>query len=103
MDIAVPQLPCYVAEWYRPEITAAAVDSAVAKLGETVASMSAEGSSVQLLMTMTVPSDEVVFCIFAAESEQAVARACRLAGFPVDRLTEATDTRIMRTSAFNAG
>lgn len=98
MEIAVPRLPCYLVEWYRPEVTEA-VDETVAKIDESAASMSAEGSSVQLLMTFAVPTDEVVFCVFAAESEQIVAQTCLRAGFPAERLTAAADTRIARVDS----
>ena len=32
MDIAVPRLPCYLAEWYRPEVTEAALGTRVLRV-----------------------------------------------------------------------
>ena len=55
-----------------------------------------EGSPVRLLMTLAVPDDEVVFRVFAAGSAQAVSEACRRAGVPAERLTNAMDARISR-------
>jgi hypothetical protein len=94
MEIAVPNMPCYLAEWYRPEVTEAAVDDTVTRLDATATSMCAEGVAVQLLMTLAVPKDEVMFCVFAADSAQTVEQACQRAGFPAERLTAAADARI---------
>jgi hypothetical protein len=55
--------------------------------------MSAEGSAVRLLMTLSVPTDEVIFCVFAAASAQIVAAACQRGGIPAKRLTAAVDAR----------
>ncbi|HEY7054831.1 MAG TPA: nickel-binding protein [Mycobacterium sp.] len=96
MEIAVPPMPCYLAEWYRPEVTDAAVDATVTRLDETAASMCSEGMSVQLLMTLAVPTDEVMFCVFAADSAQSVAQVCQRAGLPAERLTAAADARILQ-------
>lgn len=97
MKLAAPSLPCYLVEWYRPEITEA-VDDTVARLDESATLMSAEGSLVQLLMTFAVPADEVVFSVFAAESAQTVFQACQRAGFPAERLTAAGEARILGPS-----
>ena len=48
----------------------------------------------QLLMTMAVPSDEVLFGVFGAGSAEAVSEVCRRAGIPAERLTKALDTRV---------
>jgi hypothetical protein len=56
-------------------------------------SMIAEGMPVRLLMTVTVPTDEVVFGVIAASSEDIVAQLCRRAGVPAERVTAAIDTR----------
>lgn len=85
-----PRQPCYLAEWYQAELTDDQLDRAAAKLDECAASMSADGSSVRLLMTLAVPGDEVMFGVFAAASAQLVARACNQAGMPPQRLTVAS-------------
>lgn len=52
----------------------------------------------QLLMTLAVPADEVMFSVFAAESAQTVFQACQRAGFPAERLTAAGEARILGPS-----
>ena len=93
MSAPASGLRCYLAEWYRPELTAELFDHAVTRLDDCVASMCAQGSTVQLLMTLAVPDDEVVFGVFAAGSEQVVARVCAQAGIPARRLSLAFDAR----------
>jgi hypothetical protein len=94
MSIQAPQLPGYLVEWYRSELSAGQLDQTVARLEECAAAMCAEGSPVQLLMTMAVPSDEVLFGVFGAGSAEAVSEVCRRAGIPAERLTKALDTRV---------
>ncbi len=94
MSVHAPDLPCYLAEWYRPELTATQLDDTVASLERCVAAMCTEGSSVRLLMTLAVPSDEVLFCVFAAGSAEIASEACRRAGIPAERLSKAMDTRV---------
>jgi hypothetical protein len=94
MSIHAPTLPCYLVEWYRPELTAAQLDRTAAKLADCAATMRDEGSSVLLLMTLAVPTDEVLYGVFAAGSAKSVSEACRRAGIPAERLTKAADARI---------
>jgi hypothetical protein len=89
-------LRCYLAEWYRSELTEEVLDHAVTRLGECVASVCAEGSQVRLLMALAVPNDELVFGVFVAGSEQVVARVCREAGIPAQRLSLAIDAHAAR-------
>jgi hypothetical protein len=89
-------LTWYLVEWYRLELTEDVLDHAVTRLDECVASMCAQGSPVRLLMTLAVPTDEVVFGVFAAGSEQVVAQVCARAGFPAQRLNLALDARTAR-------
>jgi hypothetical protein len=96
MDAAESHLPCYLVEWFRPELTEELLDQAVTKLDECVAAMCVEGSPVRLLMTLAVPDDDVVFGVFAAGSEEVVARVCRDAGVPAQRLSVAVDARAAR-------
>jgi hypothetical protein len=98
MSIEAPRMPCYIVEWYRPELTAAQLDHAAALLDECAATIRGEGSPVRLLMTLAVPADEVVFGIFAAGSADSVSEACQRAGLPVERLTDAVDARIVGDS-----
>jgi hypothetical protein len=87
-------MPCYLVEWYRPELIEDQFSTALAILGECVTTMVAEGTPVRLLHTVTVPGDQVVFGVLAAGSEDIVAELCRRAGVPAERLTPAISTRL---------
>jgi hypothetical protein len=87
MRTAQSRLPCYVIEWYAPELTDDALDVALARLDETVSTPSAQGSHIHVLMTLAVPTDEVIYWVFAADSSASVIRACQSAGIPVGRIT----------------
>lgn len=89
-------LPCYLVEWYRPELTQGPLEHTAATLDEWAAWMSVEGDHVALLSVLAVPTDEVLFGIFAADSADIVAQTCRRAGMPAERLTPAVDTHIAR-------
>lgn len=84
--------PCYLAEWYRPELISDRFSRALGALGECVTAMTGEGTSVRVLHTVTVPSDQVVFGVIAADSEAIAAELCRRAGVPAERLTAAIST-----------
>jgi hypothetical protein len=82
--------PCYLAEWYRPELLELSLEHTAAAIDESAASVSREGSPVRLLTMLALPTDQVVFGVFAADSADVVAQACQRAGIPADRLTAAT-------------
>ena len=79
--------PCYLVEWYRPEVTAQPLDETVAKLDASIEAIRAEGLAVQLLVALTARSDQVLYSVFAASSPETVRQACERAGIPVERLT----------------
>jgi len=83
---------CYLAEWYRPAFDSQYLEEAAAKLTESAATMTSEGEPVRLLAMLAVPTDEVVFGVFAARGAIQVERTCLLAGTPVARLTAALNT-----------
>jgi hypothetical protein len=87
--------PCYLVEWYRPEVTGQPLDETVAKLDAGIVAIRAEGSAVRLLMALTACSDQVLYSVFAASSPETVRRACERAGFPVERLTAGIEARVM--------
>lgn len=80
----------YLAEWYRPEITGATLDDVVGRLKRGAA----EADHVRVVMALSVPSDEVVYCLYAADSADAVVAACTHAGIPAERITADVDARI---------
>jgi hypothetical protein len=87
---------CYLAEWYRSELTEELLERAVTKLDECVSSVCAQGSHVRLLMALAVPDDQLVFGVFVADSEEIVDGICRQAGIPAHRLSRAIDARVLR-------
>jgi hypothetical protein len=96
MALPEPRLPRYLAEWYGAGVTLTGEPLArtTAKLDESAAAMSADGSPVQLLMTLAVPDDEMLFGLFAAASAPIVSQTCHRAGIPADRLSFVVAARI---------
>jgi hypothetical protein len=75
----------FLAECYVPGITAAQVERVIADLRESVAAGGAAGQ-VRCLGSLFVPSDEVVFHLFAAPSAHAVRAVCEQAGLVCERI-----------------
>jgi hypothetical protein len=93
MSIAVPVATRYLVEWYRPDLTRALIDAMVGELDKATTAMSAAGSPVSLVMTVAVPTDEVLYGVFAAESPDLVRAACERAGAVPERLSIDIDAR----------
>jgi len=85
---------CYLAEWYLPEITEQSVDELVARLDAAAAVVTDEGTPVRLLVTLSVPTDEVLYGVFSAHSRNIVSRTCMQAGAPHQRLSDDIGARI---------
>ncbi|MCW2511076.1 MAG: hypothetical protein JWR11_118 [Mycobacterium sp.] len=81
-------------EWYLPSLTRQVIDDMVAKLDEAIASMCAEKLPVWLLVTLAVPTDEVLYGVFAASSPDHVHEACARAGAVPERMSLDVDARI---------
>lgn len=92
MSDMAPRLSCYLVEWYRAELSEETIERTLAQLSRGVESMSTNGTSAKVLMTLSVPTDGVIFCVFAAPSSEAVAEACDRAGLPAERVTAAVAT-----------
>ncbi|HEY0229236.1 MAG TPA: hypothetical protein VGC05_23185 [Mycobacterium sp.] len=88
------RIPCYLVEWYLPELIENHFTTALAVLGECITMMTAEGTPVRVLHTVTVPGDEVVFGVIVAGSEAIVAELCRRAGVPAERVSAAISTSL---------
>lgn len=86
--------PCFLAEWYRPDLTREPLQRTAARLRAGAASVTAAGTPVHLTSMLALPSDEVLFGVFSADSVSAVAQACTEAGYPAQRLTNALDAHI---------
>jgi hypothetical protein len=84
----------YLAEWYVPELTEQSVDDVVAKLDAAAILVSSEGTPVRLVVTLAVPTDEVLYGVFGAGSSDTVTKTCLHAGVPHQRLSGDVGTRI---------
>jgi hypothetical protein len=93
MTTAVPVATRFLVEWYRPNLTRELIDGMVARLNEAIARMSADGSPVWLVMTVAVPTDEVLYGVFAADSPDLVRAACERAGSVPERMSVDIDAR----------
>jgi hypothetical protein len=93
MGIAAQPLMCYLVEWYRPGLDEDQLSELVANVEHSSASVSVEGSPVRCVLLLAVPTDEVVFGVFAADSADVVALVCRRARMPASRLTAAVADR----------
>lgn len=91
---AAPEVGYYLAEWYLPELTEQSVDDVVAKLEAAAVSASEEGTPVRLVVTLAVPTDEVLYGVFGAPSPDIVTSTCQRAGIPCQRLSAHVGTRI---------
>jgi hypothetical protein len=91
---SVPEVGYYLAEWYLQELTEPSVDDVVAKLDAAAVSVSAEGTPVRLVVTLAVPTDEVLYGVFGAQSPDIVTTTCQRAGVPHQRLSAHVGTRI---------
>jgi hypothetical protein len=98
MDFA-SDVAYYLAEWYLPELTEESVDDMVAKLDAAATTVSDEGTSVRLLVTLAVPTDEVLYGVFCARSQDIVTATCQRAGVPHQRLSGQVGARIRARSA----
>jgi hypothetical protein len=82
-------ISCYLAEWYRADLSEASMERAFARLTRGVELTGDDGASATVLMSLLVPTDDVVFCVFVAQSPETVVAACDQAGIPVERVTAA--------------
>jgi hypothetical protein len=91
---AVDDVAYYLAEWYLPELTEKSVDDMVAKLDAAAILVTGEGTPVRLIVTLAVPTDEVLYGVFGARSSDIVSKTCLQAGVPHQRLSGDVGTRI---------
>lgn len=80
-------MSCYLVEWYQPDPSAAHLDDTVADLQAHETAHTARHTDVRLLLAVSAPHDEVLYCVFAGHSSDAVTRACAHAGHPAERIT----------------
>ena len=70
------------------------VNGSLSLVVAAVEMMCAGGTPVRLLATVVVPTDEVLYGLFAANSSEIVLQACKQAGIPAERLTAGVNARI---------
>lgn len=87
MSAGEPSSPCYLVEWYRPALGGAQLELVASKIAACAASSA--GARVRVLAVVMVPADEVIFGVFAANSEADIAETCRRAGMAAQRVTAA--------------
>ncbi|WP_101948200.1 hypothetical protein [Mycobacterium sp. 3519A] len=91
---ATDDLAYFLAEWYLPEMTTTSVDEMVAKLDAAAAAVSNAEKRVRLVVTLSVPTDEVLYGVFGATSPDIVSLACDQAGVPFQRISGDVGARI---------
>lgn len=74
--------PCFLVEWYQPDLALTSFDDAVDRLKQL-----ARAGQVQLLGALTAPSDETIYGVLSAESADEVIQICHRAGWHTDRVT----------------
>lgn len=89
----------FLAEWYLPDLAETAVDDIVTRLDAAAALVTGEGTPVRLMVTLSVPTDEVLYGVFDAASPEAVIAACRRAGVPQQRLSTDVVARFVSGAA----
>jgi hypothetical protein len=100
---AVDDVAYHLAEWYLPELTEESVDDVVAKLDAAAVLVSSEGTPMRLVVTLAVPTDEVLYGVFGAGSSDIVSRTCLRAGVPHQRLSAHVGTRIRHEPVVASG
>ncbi len=81
--------PVFLVERYMPGVTESDLSTIVSAAVLAARSMSADDHDVRYLASTLIPLDEVVLCLFEAESAHDVAEVNRLADVPFDRIVPA--------------
>jgi uncharacterized protein DUF4242 len=84
-------VPSYLVETYVPKASAVDASAAGQRARAAALELSRAGASVRYVRTMLLPDDETCFHVFVADSERAVAEACRLAGLGSPRIVPALE------------
>jgi hypothetical protein len=84
-------VPSYLVETYVPRAHAVDAPTAGRRARAAALEVSRAGASVRYVRTTLLPGDETCFHVFVADSEEAVAEACRLAGLGSPRIVPALE------------
>jgi hypothetical protein len=80
----------FLVERYLSPTAAEGLSAASARVTRQCTDARSTGSEVRYLYSAYLPSEDTCFCLFGAVSSEAVREVNDLAGFPLDRITEAT-------------
>lgn len=89
MRDSAPCVSCYLVEWYRDGLPQDAIDESFAMLSQGAGLLSDDGSRAEVVLMLSVPTDDLIFCVFSAASAEVVLAACARAGIPAERVTPA--------------
>ena len=82
-------MPTYLVERYWPGVTRELLAEALDRGRHVMEQMRGEGTLVHDIICILIPSEEVVFSVYAGPSAGAVRRFNERAGIPVSRIVEA--------------
>jgi uncharacterized protein DUF4242 len=84
-------VPSYLVETYIPKALALDASAAGRRARAAALELSRAGAPVRYVRTTLLPGDETCFHVFVADSEEAVAEACRRAGLGSPRIVPALE------------
>jgi hypothetical protein len=84
-------MPSFLVETYIPMPLAVDASAAGRRARAAALELSRAGASVRYVRTTLLPGDETCFHVFVADSEEAVAEACRRAGLGNPRIVPAVE------------
>ena len=85
-------MPSYLLETYVSRADSDELSDLAARASEAALRMEADGRRIRLVRSTFLPSDEVGFLIFEAESADAVGEVAGRAAITYERIVEADDT-----------
>jgi hypothetical protein len=84
-------VPSYLVETYMPSARPGDARAARRRVRTAARELSRFGEPIRYVRMTFLPGDETCFHVFVAESEMAVAEACRLAGLGSPRIVPAVE------------
>jgi hypothetical protein len=84
-------VPSYLVESYLPRALAVDASAAGLRAREAADELARGGAAIRYVRTTLLPGDETCFHFFVADSEEAVAEACRRAGLGSPRIVPALE------------
>ncbi|VEG43506.1 Uncharacterised protein [Mycolicibacterium flavescens] len=78
---------CFLTEWYQPRLRTSDLEALTTALEHSAGGMVAEGEPIELIITVAAAGDEILYGVFRSDTAETVARMCRQAGLPADRIS----------------